>query len=135
MDLYSLKRLPLSDGDIMNKLRGRTKIIRYHELNKVRNIEDVMKDNSVVILYEKRRNNGHWVCLVRYLKGGVPTIEFFDSYGIFPDDEKKQISDEYLRGSGQEYNKLAELLLRANRRNRIEYNDHKLQKKSHDVST
>ena len=135
MDLDAIKRTPLSDIDIFRKLNGRINVIMYSDLNKVNNIEDVMVDDSVVILYEKRRKNGHWVCLVRYLKKGVPTIEFFDSYGIFPDDEKKKIRDDFLVSSGQKYNKLAELLLRASDRYRIEFNNYKLQKISPDIAT
>ena len=38
--------------------------------------------------------SGHWVALIRGAnkKRNRPTMEFFDSYGMFPDDEKAYIS-------------------------------------------
>ena len=48
---------------------------------------------------------------------------------------KKLISKDFLRNSNQRYNKIAELLLEASNRYRIEFNDYKLQKKSSDIAT
>ena len=86
MNLQGLKSTPLSDKNIFDKLNGRTNIIMYNQLNNVKNIDDILKDNSVVILFENRPKRGHWVCLIKYFnkKRGRWTIEFFDSYGIFP---------------------------------------------------
>ena len=77
----------------------------------------------------------HWICIIRYLKNNIPTLEFFDSYGFFPDDEKKLINKDFLRSTNQRYNKIAELLLEASNRYTIEFNDYKLQKKSSDLAT
>ena len=133
--MNSLKSIPLSDRDIYSKLQGRTNIIMYNQLNNVNDIEGILVDDSAVILYEKRPKNGHWVCIIRYLKKGVPTIEFFDSYGIFPDDEKRYIDKDFLSSSRQTKNRLDELLLKASKRYRIEYNNYRLQKKSSDIAT
>ena len=110
MDLDLLKQIPLSDAFIKNRLRGKTNVLMYKELKSFPNIESLLVDDSAVILYEKRPKNGHWVCLIRYINNGVPTIEFFDSYGIFPDKEKKYISDSFLLESDQKKNTLAALL-------------------------
>jgi hypothetical protein len=83
MDNDSLKRIPLSDADILNRLRGRTNIVMYRDLYRYRNIEELLINDSAVILYEKQPKNGHWVCRIRYLFNGEPTIEFFDSYPEF----------------------------------------------------
>jgi hypothetical protein len=137
MDLEIAKATPLSDLDIMKKLNGQTNIVMYSELKNVRNIEQILKDNSVVILYETGPKIGHWVCLIRYFntKRKQWTIEFFDSYGIFPDEEKKQMNQEYLKESGTEYNKIAKLLVDASDRYVIEFNNYRLQKKSKGIST
>ena len=79
----------------------------YRELRDITQIEQILKDNSVVILYANKPKRGHWICLIRYIKNNVPTLEFFDSYGFFPDDEKKIISKEFLRNSNQKYNKIS----------------------------
>ena len=99
-------------------------------------IDDILVNDSAVILYEKRPKNGHWVCLVRYVDNeSRPTIEFFDSYGLFPDDEKRHISKSFLKQSGQQYNKIAELLYNARHRYIIEFNDNRLQRWSPSIST
>jgi hypothetical protein len=111
--------------------------VLYKNLNKFNNIESVLKDNSAVILYEKQPKNGHWVALIRNYnrKRNRPTIEFFDSYGMFPDDEKKYIDNGFLNQSDQKYNKLSELLVKASDKYDIEFNNYRLQKKTKDVST
>ena len=135
--MNQLKRVPLSNKDILNKLKGRTNVTMYNQLNQVNDIEDVMKDDSVVILFEKQPKNGHWVALIKNFnkKRGRPTIEFFDSYGMFPDDEKEYIDDGFLNQSNQKYNKLSELLAKASDKYDIEYNNYQLQKKTKDVYT
>jgi len=136
MDMLSqLESIPLSDGDIIRKLRGKTKLLLYHELADVSDIDDILVNGSAVILYERKPKNGHWVCIVRYMNNNRPTIEFFDSYGMFPDDEKKHIDDEFLALLGQKFNKIADLLLKASGRYRIEFNDSKLQKWSPKINT
>ena len=135
--LVKLKSLPLSDLDINEKLNGRTKIFMYRDLKHINDIEQLFNNSndSVVILYEKKPKIGHWVCMIRYVKKGKPTIEFFDSYGIFPDDQKKHISKEFLKTSEQDFNKIAELLYKASDRYAIEFNDHKLQKWAPGIAT
>ena len=137
MDIKEAKKVSLSDRDIINKLKGRTNIVMYRNLNKVNDIEDILKDNSAVILYEKAPKNGHWVAIIRNYnrKRKMPTIEFFDSYGMFSDDEKQYIDSGFLKDSNQKYNKLSELLLKASHEYDIEFNNYQLQKKTKDVST
>ena len=116
MNLPDIERTALSDIDIYNKLRGKTNVLLYRELKNINQIEQILKDNSVVILYEKKPKRKHWICIIRYLKNNIPTLEFFDSYGFFPDDEKKLINKKFLRSTNQRYNKIAELLLEASNR-------------------
>ena len=132
-----LERTPLSDRDIYNKLKGKTNILMYKQLNDVDYIEQILIDNSVVILYENKPNRGHWLCIIRHWEPNKdkPTLEFFDSYGFFPDDEKRLIRNDFLQSSHQKHNKISELLYEASDRYNIEYNDFHLQKKDRDIAT
>ena len=133
--LKELESIPLSDSDIYNKLRGKTNIVLYRDLNKIKDIDQLLKNDSAVILYEKSPKNGHWICLIRYMNHGKPTIEFFDSYGMFPESQKKFINNTFLKDSQQAFNKIADLLYKAMDRYVVEYNDHKLQKWSPEIAT
>jgi len=77
---------PLSDDEIKKYLPN-TPIIMYSELPKFNNIEDILKTDGdcCVLMYQDSENTGHWCGLLRQPK----RIEFFDSYGIYPD---KQLS-------------------------------------------
>ena len=105
----------------------------YSDLASIEDVDDLLKDDSCVILYENKPRNGHWVCLVRkYDKG---TIEFYDSYGLFPDKQKDHMNKRFLRDTQQTYNKIAELLWNARDRYRVEFNNHRLQKWCKDIAT
>ena len=54
-------------------------IMIYNELGNIDNIEDILPNNNdyVILLYERFKNDGHWVCILRI----NDTIEYFDSYG------------------------------------------------------
>jgi len=135
MELQKLKMKPLSDHDIYEKLHGKTNIVMYNELQNYKDIDELLTNDSAVILYENKPKVGHWVCLIKFMNDGIPTIEFFDSYGIFPDEEKKFISKRFLKESQQAYNKIAELLMNASDRYEIQFNNYKLQKWCKNVNT
>jgi len=80
------------------------------------------------LLYEMQPNTGHW-CLVHETVNtdGIPCIEMFDSYGIFPDDELKWVSPSFKIGSGQQHTHLLRLLIDSERP--IAYNNVCLQGK------
>jgi len=131
--LEKLKRKALSDEEIFNALNGHTKIYLYGDILDVKNIDELFGSyDSVVILYEKEPLNGHWVALLR----NGDTIEFFDSYGIFPDMEKDFLDEKYLINTGQIVNKLAQLLRDAwDMGYKVEYNNYLLQVMKDGVST
>ena len=128
-----LKRKALSDDEIFNALCGHTRIFLYQDIMSAKTIDDLFGPyDSVVILYEKEPKVGHWVCLIR----NGDTIEFFDSYGMFPESEKDYIDHEFLRNTGQLQNKLAQLLHDAwNLGYKVEYNDYGMQVMKDGVST
>lgn len=80
----------LSDGDIQKLLPG-VKIIAYPDLANYSRIEDALDDQGrVVILFEtESKTVGHWIALHATPDGG---IEFFDSYGLRPDSQKRWLS-------------------------------------------
>jgi hypothetical protein len=76
----------LSGEDIMRMCKNKVKIISYEEMENYKTIDDVFDNNdATIILYETKKNFGHWVLL---LKEGNE-LEFFDSYGLKPDEELK----------------------------------------------
>jgi hypothetical protein len=122
---------PISNKDILNKLKGQTNIVFYEDLYKYTSLEQLLKNDSVVILYKSLPNFGHWTCIIRNKYG----IEFFDSYGNFPDDLKKNINKEFLQLSNQWYNYLVDLLINDSNKYKIHYNNYKLQGKKNNAAT
>lgn len=80
---------PLGDDDIRYYLPN-AKIMKYSDLKKYNNIEDLLKHNKdfVVLLVEDSPNKGHWISVLRY----DPYIEYFDSYGGKVDEPLNWIS-------------------------------------------
>ena len=117
----------LSGEDLLKITEGQTKVVPYHNLNQFESIEELLKDfGSVILLYETRKDFGHYTALL-YDKNGV--LEFFDSYGLKPDEELKYA--EYNLEEGIPY--LTKLLNNYNKP--IIYNQSKLQKFIRDVNT
>lgn len=79
--------IPLSNHDIMRGLKNMTNIITYRDLKNINNIEDVLHPyGTCIILYQNTPESGHWVVLNSRKNG---CYEFFDSYGMYPDDQLK----------------------------------------------
>ena len=96
MDKIILKaeRFDLTGEDIHRITDGKTNIIDYPDLENVNNLEEVLNPyGAVVLLYETKKNFGHWVCL---LDMGNKNLEFFDPYGLKVDEELL-LSDFHLR--------------------------------------
>lgn len=127
-----LKYIPLNEDIIKKYLRYETKILKYNELNDYFDIDTLLyPNNNVVILLEIQKNFGHWICLKK-----TPIIvdnhqqyiiSFFDSYGKFPDLQKHNVDEKFLKYSGQQYNKISELLDKASYKYLIEYSHLPLQ--------
>ena len=119
----------LTDTDINNLLGGETKIIFYRDLKNYSSLEEVLEPyGNTVILYPARsESDGHWTALLRSVnKKGEPVVEFFDPYGNDPDYgfTKTDIKLPYY---------LALLMLASNEK--LEYNNHKIQKLAKNVGT
>ena len=98
--ISNLKNIALSGNDIYNACEKNIKILKYGQLRDFKNIDDAFNPyDAIALLYESKPNYGHWVLLLRHPK--KKTIEFFDSYGIFPDDQIKKIPNEINKMVGQ----------------------------------
>jgi hypothetical protein len=96
----------LSEQDILRYVPG-VNIIRYKDLDKIRNIEDIIPKAGLVILYPGRTSNsGHWICLFINKK----KLWVFDSYGNKIDEAL-----EYDQGTldPRMYNRLSYLLAKS----------------------
>lgn len=121
----------LSNKDISKMLDGKCNIIVYPALHKYKNLDEILVPyGSCVILYENKKQYGHWCCVNKLDQHNV---EFFDSYGMMPDDEIKFIPEHFRKISNQDYTHLTALLLQSSYQ--IHYNDYKLQKHKNDVKT
>jgi len=67
-------------GQDMLTLNPDAKLMKYTDLYKYNNIEDVFGDKKKVIILYLLQNeySGHWVCLFLNHKG----LNFYDSYGV-----------------------------------------------------
>lgn len=120
----NLKRTALGDHEITNYLGGRTKVLKYNEIPQYSSLEQLLHPyNNVVILLETKHDFGHWICIKR--TGDV--ISFFDSYGDFPDQQKKFVNSNFLKDSGQKFNIICKMLDEASYKYTIEFSDRRLQ--------
>jgi hypothetical protein len=88
------KTVSMTNEDI-NKYFPKSKIIKYSELKNYNNIEQLLPNNKshFFLLYQlDSPNSGHWCLVARHNN----KIYFFDSYGIYPDDELSWIKKEEL---------------------------------------
>jgi hypothetical protein len=90
--IYKAEEIDLTGADINRIIDGKALIITYEQLDKYNTINELLElYEAAVILYETKQNYGHWVCIFINNKG---ELEFFDSYGLYVDEELK-ISPEF----------------------------------------
>ena len=85
--IIKLISIPLGDDDIRHILGNSTKIIKYPELSKFNDLDELLPNDNdyCIILYEHTSNVGHWTALLK----SNGTFEFFDAYGLKFDTELK----------------------------------------------
>lgn len=123
-----MTNIALSDEDIRRLIPA--EIIMSTDLKHYETLPRGLLDGSgcVVILYETAPNFGHWVLLHRPAPAhGVGNLEFFDSYGMKPDDELKHIPAQYRADSRQTKKEVVRLLLATPADIPISYNEHTFQ--------
>ena len=121
----------ISNFDILDKLKGNTRIIFYEDLNRINDLIPLLDKSSLVILYKSKPDYGHWTALIETPEG----IEYFDSYGELPESAKKNVNKQFLKQTNQYVNVLANLLYKASSHYPINFNDHKLQKEGKNIAT
>lgn len=130
--VQELKKYSLNEEDMLDLVDGKAKIMTYSELTNYDDIDDALgKHGAIILLYESEKYYGHWTALFK--RGNV--IEFFDSYGLKPDDELKMIPDNFRRVNNMELPHLTALLYYSPKKYRISYNEHYLQELNPDINT
>lgn len=118
----------LSDLDLKNNIDAN--IVSYSNIKNYRTIDDLLGDTGkCFILYETKKNMGHWTCLYKYKN----TVYFFDSYGNNLDLQQNFIPKQINKSLGQEHKKLVELLYKSPYK--IEFNEYQLQKLGRGINT
>lgn len=123
----------LSGYDILEMLKGKTNIIMYNELYKIKNIDEVIKYGTCVILYNTSEFRGHWCCLIV----NNDRIEFFDPYGILIDDEIKPsfMSKLFIKKYYSRDKKRLQKLIYYSKYDKVEYNNYPVQKRENNINT
>lgn len=111
---------PSNRGDILKVVGNKHK---WHRMM-------VFYETDIDPIFNKKY--GHWACLaIKY-----PNVYFFDSLGIFPDDELNEIKPLYREVSGQSSRSLGKILYRlSNIGYNIHYNDIKFQEDRSGINT
>jgi hypothetical protein len=121
----------LSNKEVLKICGNKANLITYSELADYDNIEQAMgKYGACIVLYETKKDYGHWCC---FFVTDRNTIEFFDPYGLMPDDEFAFVTEEFRRENGEYYPYLTAMLLATPYQ--IEYNHYPFQKFAKNVSS
>ncbi len=129
--IKGLEEFAFSGEDIMKICEGKTKILRYPELYKYKDINSMFKPyNTVVLLYETEPGYGHWVCMIKHKNN---TVEFYDPYGLAVDLQLNWIKEPFKTKNKSSYPILSKMLLESPYK--IVYNSAQLQKYNNDTAT
>lgn len=130
-EIDEIKLKSTSNLELKERLGRDIKIIKYTELKKYKDIDELLGQNGeCIILYETSKNIGHWVCC---FKRGNNIISFFDSLGLKPDDQFHEISIKFRKDIGIKRPCLTYLLSDTNKK--VEWNEYQLQSFDPSVST
>lgn len=129
--ISKLRKKALSGDEMLKLLDNQSNLITYPELSKMQSIDEALgKHNACVILYETKKHYGHWCCIFKNKK---KCIEFFDPYGLMPDDQLKFIPMHFRKSNNEKFSHLTYLLWKSGCS--VEYNHTRLQKKMKDINT
>ena len=123
------EKIPLSDKDVYNFFKNEVNILTYPELNKCQSIDEVLGPyGACVILYETRPHYGHWTLI---FKTKDNELEFFNSYGGYPDLALSNIPIKFRMETNQYIPYLSQLIIKSPYQ--LNYNEFRFQKEG--VST
>lgn len=98
---------PMKESELKNLVGDECNVITYKDFTNYNTLADLFKDKkNCILLVEWKENFGHWVLLMDYQN----SIEFFDPYGYFPDDQLKEIDDNFREQKNMVKRHLANLL-------------------------
>ncbi len=128
----SLESYALSIDEMNNLMGGRASILTYPDLDNFNNIDEVLGGcGMAILLYLVDENKGHYACIFRRSKN---ILEFFDSYGIYPDDELDFNSDAHNNSLDQELPFLKRLIKKSNY-DKIIWNEIPVQRRVAEIAT
>lgn len=118
-------------------------MIIYPQIQEFETIDDLLGENGCCfLLFETERDNGmhigHWTCLVKSVDDeNNSSINFYDSYGFKPDDQKKRINKDFMDMIDMRDNFLTELLYKATNEfdDVVEYNEKRQQGMKKGINT
>jgi hypothetical protein len=126
------RNIALSNYQINDILHGKTNILTYSALHKIKDINELLEPyKNFILLYMSKPNYGHWICVLKH----PDRIEFFDPYGgnNIPDQELDSIKNDVKEITYQNYPYLSELIYKSGMP--IEYNNYRFQEHNPDIKT
>lgn len=115
---------PLSNKEILSLIHGKANLVSYSNIHKYNSLDDLLGNyEACIILYEFKKNYGHWCCI---FKLNHNEVEFFDPYGVYPDKELKLINGDFKNQSKQDKPYLTLLMLESPYQ--LSFNHYKFQK-------
>lgn len=130
--IKELKKKPLSGLEILESCNNEIKVMTYKELSEYKTIDDAFGNkDAIALLYEIKPRYGHWVGVFRH--PGYNTIEFYDSYGLFIDDQLSFVPEKFKKQLSEDYPYLSRLLY--NSKYDIIYNPVRIQKRQKGISS
>jgi hypothetical protein len=106
--LKHYEKISLSDKHLFNILDGKNNLVIYPKLLDYTDIDEVLGENGMcVLLFEAKKNYGHWCCL---WKLDHKTVSFFNPYGGYPDDSLDYIPEHFAKMNNENYPYLSLLL-------------------------
>ena len=127
----NIESYELTGEDIHRMSRGLCRIMRYEDLIDIHTPEDLFQNKKyVVMLYETRKNTGHWCLLIdrRFQGEGV---RFFDPYGIKIDNELSFVQPYYRQTLNEDMPHLSYIL----RSVKVSSNKYRYQRFEKEVNT
>jgi hypothetical protein len=117
----------LSGEDVLELTDHRCRIIKYSDLMFISSIDEILDvQGSVIILYQKEENSGHFCMLTNRYKNG--SLYFFDPYAYDIDEEIKLADFQIRHMHGQIVPHLTHLIQSSNYDlivNKIQYQEFK----------
>jgi hypothetical protein len=130
--ILNAEQFDLSGADILRMTDNKAKIMPYEALEHVGSLSEAIgAKGALILLYQTAQQHGHWVCL---LDKGNNNLEFYDPYGLKPDEELNMDNEYHLRiHNGQKAPHLTALIEKGGWN--VEYNKEKLQRMLSHVNT